>query len=237
METLFDLSPNGLKMYEKYGIIALNRNSIYTVKAKKVILATGGIDGKAEMVDRYIPEIKGAVIWNCAGADGDAVTLTEKLDTVVHGYGMNDQCCVDTLEAAVADGLCYKADTLEELAALTGVDAAGMVVTVEKYNEDYAAGGDTLFGVNLNRMTSVQQAPYYAVSMLYQNLGVFVGLKANENCAILNSAGEVIPNLFGCGYVVAGNVYAKHSPASGLNLASCFSTGTIAARSAAAEIN
>lgn len=279
------------------GVSVEDPTKTYNVMAKKVILATGGINNNKEMIAKYASDIEGAIVRGCSGATGDAITMTEDLDTVVNGYGFNGMCCVDILNAydtsigavygtsglwvningerfcderghiyntgfmvhqqpehvaynlfdstsvsveklenGLAQGIGYKADTIEELAALSGIDVEGLMKTIELYNADYAAGGDSVMGLNVSEMTPLKEGPFYAVPMRYLNLGVMVGLLSDENCAIVNSEGNAIPNLYGCGYVVAGNIYGNRSPASGMNLGTAFSTGTLAARNAAAEI-
>ena len=69
----------------------------------------------------------------------------------------------DVLEDAISQGIAYKADTLEELAGLIGVDAAALQATVEEYNAACAAGVDEEFGKSADYLDALDEGPYYAV--------------------------------------------------------------------------
>ncbi len=69
------------------GVVVDGPEGTYTVNAKKVILSCGGIENNQELVERYAPEIAGAQALCSPGNTGDFVRLTEKLDTVITGYG------------------------------------------------------------------------------------------------------------------------------------------------------
>ena len=63
----------------------------------------------------------------------------------------------DQLDVMAEEGNCvYKADTIEELAEKMG--APELVATVAKYNEDVAAGVDTLFGRAADTMVALEKA-------------------------------------------------------------------------------
>ena len=67
----------GVKVTEEDG-------SIQTIKAKAVIIATGGFSANREMVEKYRPDLKGFVTTNHKGATGSGIMILEKLgaDTV-----------------------------------------------------------------------------------------------------------------------------------------------------------
>lgn len=62
------------------GVKAVQKGSIpVTVKAKAVVLATGGFGANQDMVTKYRPELKGFGTTNHPGATGDGLVMAEKL--------------------------------------------------------------------------------------------------------------------------------------------------------------
>lgn len=62
------------------GVKAIQKGSIpVTVKAKAVVLATGGFGANQDMVIKYRPELKGFGTTNHPGATGDGLVMAEKL--------------------------------------------------------------------------------------------------------------------------------------------------------------
>ena len=49
-----------------------------TLRAKAVILATGGLGANAQMVTKYRPDLEGYVTTNQPGATGDGYTMAER---------------------------------------------------------------------------------------------------------------------------------------------------------------
>ena len=279
------------------GVVVQGPDRTYTVKAKKVILACGGLSANTALfreLNSDVPNIDTVFNFACAGDTGDYFALTEGLDVAQTGYGFiaypgyrapygfhtpfgsmaatgfsmwvnnsaqrftnekgyyyqvgfrileqdggevygiadAEHARVSVLEDAVAAGEAYKADSLEKLAALIGVDGAALTATTEQYNADYEAGGDTLFGQQAAQMTPIRTAPFYARKVGVSTLGTMSSLKVNEKCEILNSAGEAIPNLYGSGEVVFGNLFVQEYVASGCAVGCAVYTGAIAAREA-----
>lgn len=60
------------------GVKATAEGVNYTVKAKAVILATGGFGANEAMYTQYRPELKGFVTTNTPGATGDGIAMAEK---------------------------------------------------------------------------------------------------------------------------------------------------------------
>ena len=60
----------------------------YTVNAKKVILATGGFTRNAELINELAPEFASVFAFTGGGSQGDGITMTRDLDTVIVGEGM-----------------------------------------------------------------------------------------------------------------------------------------------------
>lgn len=94
----------------------------------------------------------------------------------------------------------FQADSIEDLAAAAGIDTAGLTATVDAYNASYDAGEDDAeFAVPNAAMSPVKTAPFFAVSLQPYAYGTGVGLDVSGNCEVLNSAGEIVPNLYAVG--------------------------------------
>ena len=111
------------------------------------------------------------------------------------------------MEAAEEIGMAFQADTLEELAALTGMDADVLTETVRVYNESCEAGRDTMFYKDAQYMYPYDlTGPFYAVKgcvMSYNSLG---GVQVDEFMRVLNTENQVIPGLYAVGVDSIGTV-------------------------------
>lgn len=109
----------------------------------------------------------------------------------------------DSSDSAVELGNAYKADTLEELAALAGIDAAGLTAEVAHYNEMVDAGADADFGKKAVELR-IEEAPFYCVPLsptIHHTMG---GLRIDTDTHVYNEAGEVIDGLYAAGEVTGG---------------------------------
>ena len=111
---------------------------------------------------------------------------------------------VEILEKYLSLPTVFKADSLDELAELTGMDAETLKATVETYNSYCDQENDPDFGQKT--LTRIDTAPFYATSHSLSNYATFGGLKTNENYEVLNKAGEPIEGLYAVGELTTGNV-------------------------------
>ena len=95
-------------------------------------------------------------------------------------------------------GLYESAATLEELAAKIGVDAAGLLETVETYKGYVAAGKDEEFGRGMLNLT-FDEAPYYACKLTAHVQGTFGGIVTNVATEVTDANGAAIPGLYAAG--------------------------------------
>ncbi len=110
------------------------------------------------------------------------------------------------LEAAIADGRCIKADTLEELVEKIYPDdeqaQKTALVSIQRYNYLAENGVDEDFGKVSSRLWPLNKAPYYADKFECALLLVITsGLESDENCHTFDADRNVIPGLY-----VAGNI-------------------------------
>ena len=145
-----------------------------------------------------------------------------------------------------------KADTLDELAEITGIDAGNLPATVNRFNEqaeqlddqDFGRGKtdyDRFYGDRSREgaaatLGSLSKPPFYAVEIKMGALGTNGGPKTNAQAQILDVDGQPIAGLFGAGNVISaptGSVYAG----AGGTLGPALTFGYIAGRSAAQRVN
>ena len=147
------------------------------------------------------------------------------------GLKINVRTAAD-IDAAVEEGRCLKADTVEELLGMIdGMDVETAKTSIERYNELCAAGEDTDFFKSSQRLFGLVNGPFYAAecgcALTLGNLG---GLESDEECRVYSTDREVIPGLYVCG--------ATQYPISlkGLSAGMCMVYGKIAGENAAAGV-
>jgi len=114
-----------------------------------------------------------------------------------------------------------QAETLEDLAAKAGIDGAGLVATVERFNamvrnghdddfnrgdntyDNYYMWGDPAFEPPYRTLGVIDQGPYYAVKMESGALGTAGGPKTNGDAQVLDWDGNPIPGLYAAGNAMA----------------------------------
>jgi 3-oxosteroid 1-dehydrogenase len=140
-----------------------------------------------------------------------------------------------------------KANTLEELAAQCGIDAAGLKAEIARYNgfcktgvdEDYGRGsrafdrshGDPTVKPNPN-LGPIEEAPFYACAIYPGDVGTAGGVVADEYARVLKDDGSVIPGLYAVGNSTA-SVFGRCYPAAGASIGASFTFGYIAAHHSA----
>lgn len=70
-------------------------------------------------------------------------------------------------ERGVKDGFCYKADTLEDLAKMTGMDPARLAATANRMNKLVKIGKDEDFYKDSEWLREVKTGPFYAIKGIY----------------------------------------------------------------------
>lgn len=129
-------------------------------------------------------------------------------DGITYG-GQNIQDLIDA-------GIVVRADTLEELAELIGVDSAAFVETIEKFNEAVKTGVDPEFNrasfggdfINPDGNPGIFEAPFYAGARTPSAHITKGGLKVNTSAEVIGTDGNTIPGLYAAGEVTGGRTVA-----------------------------
>jgi 3-oxosteroid 1-dehydrogenase len=144
-------------------------------------------------------------------------------------------------------GRLKKAATLRELAALCGIDADGLMETVDHFNAHARNGVDPDYGRGesaYNRslgdpnrkvhpcLGPLDEAPYYACEVLPGDIGTCGGLVTDEHARVLGEHGQPIPGLYATGNSTA-TVMGRHYLGPGASIANTMVFGYVAARHAA----
>jgi len=125
----------------------------------------------------------------------------------------------------------FKADTIEELAELSGINAEALQETIEKYNGYVDLGEDKEFG-RKSALQKLENGPYYAVKTVPYVLLTKGGPLMNDKAQILNKDKEPIPGLYQCGELIGGANIGGAASVGGLANTICVVWGKIAAQSA-----
>lgn len=194
--------------------------------------------GLAPCVSFFIVNIEGQRFCNeYMGSDKNQL-INEQSDKKAYCFMDSTSPYVAVAEQGVAAGYTYKADTLEELCEVYGIDKENLLQTVADYNECKATNGEDPFQVPNEYMVSMTTAPYY-LSLFdpSMNTNCLMGLATDEYCRILGEGGEPIPGLYGAGELIEGNVCGgtkagPRYPSCGSCLAAGIYGGPIAVRHA-----
>ena len=155
----------------------------------------------------------GAILVNQAGKrfvneleTRDVVSAAELAQEGGYAWTIVDQKMMDasaTYNGYYTKGFAVKGETVAELAAAMGTDAAVLEETLNTWNAAVAAQNDAEFG-RLSFANPLDTAPYYAVKVAPGIHHCMGGLKINTAAEVLTEAGEAIPGLFAAGEVTGG---------------------------------
>ena len=96
------------------------------------------------------------------------------------------------------DDLC-KADTVAELAAYFGVDAAALQASVDRYNELCEKGADADFGKPAEAMVPISTPPFYMAKLNQYFLMSVGGIECDINAQVVDQNKEPIAGLYAVG--------------------------------------
>jgi fumarate reductase flavoprotein subunit len=101
----------------------------------------------------------------------------------------------------------FIANSLDELAAKTGINAAGLKKQVEEYNQVCETGRDDLFHKRTLYLKAVKEPPFYAGKAVPGGYGSLGGIKINHRTEVVTEDQDVIPGLYAAG-VDANAIFA-----------------------------
>ncbi len=160
---------------------------------------------------------------------------------------LNSQCCKNMgpptylwnpqwLPDAMADDDVLTAQTVEELAKKMGVPVDDFKATVARYNELARGGKDLDFGKHPDRLTTLEEPPFYTCKMEAHSMVFLGGLKINTKLQVQDVDRNTIPGLYAAGNT-SGSFFAHQYPTTvpGLTHSRAWTFGRLAGLNAAAE--
>ncbi|MFI8632377.1 FAD-dependent oxidoreductase [Microbacterium sp. NPDC077663] len=113
---------------------------------------------------------------------------------------------IDTLEEK---GHVLRATTLEELAEIAGIDQAGLVATVARYNEAIASGRPDDVGRNsissgAGELVPIDEPPYYAYPAKSLLTSTYCGITVTPEGVVRTIDGRTLDGLYAVGEIVGG---------------------------------
>ncbi len=165
-------------------------------------------------------------VFDETSRDGISMRGVEWINTPVEGHPLLDNPEITT-----------KAQTLEELAEMTGLPAAALISSVESFNSMIAAGQDTVFGrfsTEADAPHTIAVPPFYAMQFFPMTRKSMGGVSIDMQGRAVNENGEVIPGLYAVGELTGSvGINGKHGM-DGMFLGPAVITGRVAGRTIAA---
>lgn len=104
-------------------------------------------------------------------------------------------------QTAVSKGIkdLFVANSLEELAGLTGIDRKRLLLTLETYNTYCQMRVDKELGKNPKYLIPLKGQRFFSAKVYPSAYGTLGGIKINHRCEVLNEQWEPIPGLYAAG--------------------------------------
>ncbi len=187
-----------------------------------------GVDG-----NRFMDEKRTAQTFNQENKD-DVIDLYGRTG-VDYFYSINDHATMEQMglvESAQTHEGVIIADTLEELAQLTGINEENLINTVNTWNTDVKNGLDTQYGRTPPSFpfAPISTGPYYALKTTMFNSVCHGGIMKNENAEVVRFDNSVIEGLYAAGEVTTV------TNSNGFTISNAITFGRIASQNAAEYI-
>jgi succinate dehydrogenase/fumarate reductase flavoprotein subunit len=227
---------DGVNMAESEGAVVDIRfkDAAAWMPVSKVVFGDGTVGVFPHLLDRYKPGVIGvlkngkrftnesnsyhdvgaALVRACEGQKDTAMWLVcDKTTLGKYGMGYVKPAPMP-IGRFIKNGYLFEGKTLADLAAATGMDAAGLEASVRAYNVGAVRGEDPAFGrgrTSFNRyladpdnqpnpcVAPVQTGPFYAVKVVMGDLGTFDGIKTSVVGEVLKRDGSAIEGLYAVG--------------------------------------
>lgn len=128
-------------------------------------------------------------------------------EDIIAEYKMRERILVPSyytiqneMDAAIAYGQAWKADTLEELGEMAGFDPETYADTLATYQAAIESGEDVPFGKRPELLHPLAEGPFYAVRVISPIDGTFNGIKVNSHMQAIGQDNKPAP----AGLYVAG---------------------------------
>jgi fumarate reductase flavoprotein subunit len=99
---------------------------------------------------------------------------------------------------------CFIADSIDEVAAKTGIDREGLRRTLDEYNKACDSGNDVLFNKNRKYLRPVRTPRFYVGQNFPSAYGSLGGIKIDYKTQVLTDDFRIIPGLYAAGVDACG---------------------------------
>jgi fumarate reductase flavoprotein subunit len=165
------------------------------------------------------PEGRMWSIWDSAWEEKLSNVVDMSTTTSMYPNPMvNNQA---NLARDVENGVTLRADSIDELANLIGVEPETLQSTINRYNELCAKGVDDDFFKESQWMTSIDTPPYYAVKILGIPCCTRGGLRIDKYGNVLDKTGKAIKGLYASG-LNAGGAYGFNAMLGSVSITQMF---------------
>ena len=221
---------------------------LVTDRAKPGVIAVNGAGRRfVNESDSYHSFVESMFANEGANAPCWLICDADALNT--YGLGLARPRPVDN-SALIDAGYLLRADSLAQLAAMTGVDAGNLQQTLTQFNADAEQGIDQQFGKGstaYNRymgdplhtpnpcIRPLRKAPYYAIQLFTGDLGSARGLVTNARGNVLNRLGVPVPGLYAAGNEM-NSIMDGTYPGPGITLGPGLTFGYLAANDIARRL-
>ena len=143
----------------------------------------------------------------------------------------------ENLDMFIESGAVVKADTLEELAEKTGINADHLAKTFAAYNASCEKGEDEYLAKPAEFLTAMEEGPYYAIIGRSSELCTLGGLKITTDMEVVSTDNAVIPGLYACGADACGSMFNRvYVSYEGVTMGWAMTSGRLAGEGAAAYV-
>lgn len=206
------ITGDGIVMAEAIGAKLIQMNYIQLLVADPQNGNTSGFVGQATGL--YVNREGSRFISELSRRDDLCKAILEQTDSLCFFITGGKNANLDEnglnkygqhIDDLIAMGKVFRADTLEELGELAGINPAELAKTVEEWNEMCRTGVDGQFGrATFEDIVTIFEGPYYASPRqpaVHHTMG---GVEVDEECHVLNTNGAIISGLYAAGEVTGG---------------------------------
>lgn len=119
----------------------------------------------------------------------------------------------------------FRADTIEQLANITGIEASALARTVEAFNRGVASGEDPLG--RKHHPLPISQPPFYAIRNHGTSVKTYAGIAIDNSLHVLDRRDQPIGNLYAAGEVIGGGVLTGNSFCGGMSVTPALTFGRL----------
>jgi fumarate reductase flavoprotein subunit len=119
----------------------------------------------------------------------------------------------------------HKADSIEALAALAGVDAKGLTATVAAFNAGQAKGVDAMGRQHMP--LPLAKPPFYAIKLHSWKFTIYAGLAVDGGLRVVDKAGKPVPGLYAAGEIIGNGTTMGRSVCGGMSVTPALTFGRL----------